>query len=330
MIDWLPVAFVAMMGLAMFLYVVLDGYDLGVGILLRHADDAQKNTMIASIGPFWDANETWLVLGVGILLTAFPIAHGIILTALYLPVAIMLAGLILRGVAFDFRAKAHDKHKHLWDFAFCAGSIIASFAQGFMLGQYIVGFSYTLPHVLFSTLIGFCVIAGYALIGACWLIMKTENDLQKRAVKWARHALWFTALGVVLVSVATPLVSPRIFDKWFSLPNLFLLAPIPIVTGILFIGMVWLLRHLPQPGDRLCWLPFIGTIGINVLCFYGMAYSFFPYIVQDKLTIWQAAAAHDSLMFIFVGAIIVLPTILVYTAFSYRVFRGKVRELSYE
>jgi len=328
--DWLPVAFVGMMGLAMFLYAVLDGYDLGVGILLRHAEDTQKDMMIASIGPFWDANETWLVLGVGILLTVFPAAHGIILTALYLPVAIMLAGLILRGVAFDFRAKAHDKHKHLWDLAFNMGSIIAAFAQGFMLGQYIVGFSYSLSGVLFSMLIGFCLLAGYTLIGACWLILKTEGELQLRAVRWARHALWITALGVILVSIATPLVSPRIFDKWFSFPNLFLLAPIPIVTAGLFIGMAWLLRHLPRSNDSGCWLPFAGTIAINMLCFYGMAYSFFPYIVPDKMTIWQAATAHESMMFIFIGAVIVLPTILAYTFFSYRVFRGKVRALSYE
>jgi len=328
--DWLPIIFVAVMGLAMLLYAVLDGYDLGVGILLRQADETQKELMIASIGPFWDANETWLVLGVGILLTVFPLAHGIILTALYLPVAVMLAGLILRGVAFDFRAKARDHHKHLWDKVFNVGSVTAAFAQGFMLGHYIVGFSYSWKAILFAILIGFCLLAGYALIGASWLILKTEGALQKRAVAWARYALWITALGVVLVSIATPLVSQRIFEKWFSFPNLFLLAPIPVVTAALLIGMEILLRYLPRPDDRFCWAPFAGTVAINILCFYGMAYSFFPYIVPDKMTIWQAAAAPESLMFIFMGAMIVLPVIMAYTFFSYRVFRGKVRELTYK
>jgi cytochrome d ubiquinol oxidase subunit II len=327
--DWLPIVFVGVMGLAMFLYVILDGYDLGVGILLPWAEETEKDMMIASIGPFWDANETWLVLGVGILLTVFPMAHGIILTALYFPVAIMLLGLILRGVAFDFRAKAHDKHRRRWNLAFNLGSVIASFAQGFMLGQYIVGFSYQLSGILFSVLIGCCLLAGYTLIGACWLIMKAEGVLQQRAVSWARSALWFTALGVLAVSIATPLVSPRIFEKWFSFPNIFLLAPIPVITVGLFVGLAILLKSLPRPDDRWCWLPFMGTVGINLLCFYGMAYSFFPYIIPDKLTIWQAAGAHESLMFIFIGAVIVLPAILSYTFFSYRVFRGKVRELSY-
>lgn len=326
---WLPIIFVGIMGLAMFLYAILDGYDLGVGILLRGANQSHKDMMIASIGPFWDANETWLVLGVGILLTVFPVAHGVILTALYLPVAIMLAGLILRGVAFDFRAKARDEHKQRWDLAFHFGSLTASFAQGFMLGQYIMGFSYHWKSILFSTLIGFCLLAGYALIGASWLILKTEGLLQQHAIRWAQRALWVTALGVIAVSVMTPLLSPRIFEKWFSFPNLFLLAPIPIVTAGLFIGIAIFLRYMPCENDKWCWVPFLGTVAINLLCFYGMAYSFFPYIVPDKLTIWESAVAAESLEFIFLGAIIVLPTILAYTFFSYRVFKGKVRELTY-
>jgi cytochrome d ubiquinol oxidase subunit II len=328
--HWLPVIFAGVMGMAMLLYAILDGYDLGVGILLRSASDDDKDTMIASIGPFWDANETWLVLGVGILLTVFPTAHGIILTALYLPVAIMLAGLILRGVAFDFRAKAKDKHKKTWNFIFHAGSVVAAFAQGFMLGQYIVGFDYSAGKIAFSILIGACFLAGYALIGACWLILKTEGALQLQAIKWAHIALWGTALGAAAVSIATPLISARIFEKWFSFPNILLLAPIPLITGILFLGMEFLLRHMPRKNDTYCWLPLVITIVIYVLCFQGLAYSFFPYIVPDKLTIWEAASAPESLRVIFIGAAIVLPAILGYTFFAYRVFRGKVRELSYD
>ncbi len=193
--GWLPVVFMALMGIAVLAYVVLDGYDLGVGILLRRADDAEKDTMIASIGPFWDANETWLVLGVGLLLVAFPAAHGEILGALYLPVALMLFGLILRGVAFDFRVKARAHHKPWWNRAFYAGSVIATAAQGLMLGLYITGFQYDAANVIFAICTAGGLIAGYLLLGATWLIMKTEGALQLRAVLWARGSLWFYRVG---------------------------------------------------------------------------------------------------------------------------------------
>jgi cytochrome d ubiquinol oxidase subunit II len=312
---------------------VLDGYDLGVGILLRGASDAEKDVMIASIGPFWDANETWLVLGVGILLTAFPLAHGVILTSLYLPVALMLAGLILRGVAFDFRAKAQAHHKEWWDTAFLAGSTLASCAQGVMLGLTIVGFDHGWAQILFALFIGACLAAGYSLLGACWLIMKTEGELQRKAVRWARASLWLTALGIAAVSAATPLVSPRIFDKWFTLATLPLLAPIPLATATLFFVVERALRRLPlrlaQGNEYGAWVPFGASVGIFLLAFYGLAYSLFPYLVVDRITIWQAAAAPESLLIILVGALVVLPTIVGYTIYAYRVFWGKTRALSY-
>jgi len=229
--GWLPLVFLVVMGLAILIYVVLDGYDLGVGILLGRAEEADRDMMVASIGPFWDANETWLVLGVGVLLTVFPLAHGVILGALYLPVAAMLAGLILRGVAFDFRVKAQAHHKPWWNRAFCAGSVLTALAQGYMLGLLIVGFERTLPHVLFAALIGPCLAAGYCALGAGWLLIKSEGALQRHAVRWARVSLWLTALGIAAVSLATPLVSRAIFDKWFALPDVFLLAPIPLATA---------------------------------------------------------------------------------------------------
>ncbi len=331
--GWLPVVFLVLMGVAMLVYVVLDGYDLGVGILLRGADAAQKDTMIASIGPFWDANETWLVLGVGILLVAFPLAHGVILTSLYLPVALMLAGLILRGVAFDFRAKAQVQHKERWDAAFFGGSLLASVAQGVMLGLTIVGFEHGWAPMLFALFIGACLAAGYSLLGACWLIMKAEGELQRKAVRWAHASLWLTALGIAAVSAATPLVSPRIFDKWFTLSTLPLLAPIPLATALLFFVVDRTLRRLPlrlaQGNEYGAWVPFGATVGIFFLAFYGLAYSLFPYLVVDRMTIWQAAAAPESLMIILVGAAVVLPTIIGYTIYAYRVFWGKTRALSY-
>ena len=331
--GWLPVAFTAVMGLAMLAYVVLDGYDLGVGVLMRRAADDDKDRMVASIGPFWDANETWLVLGVGILLVAFPFAHGAILQALYLPVAVMLLGLTLRGVAFDFRVKAKAQHKAAWNTAFYAGSVIATVAQGYMLGQLVVGFAPGWGAIAFGALIGVCLVAGYALLGAGWLIIKTDGPLQLQAVRWARGSLWLTAVGIAAVSIATPLLSERIFDKWFSLPEIVLLAPVPIATALLFFAVDRSLRRLPtrlaDGNEYGAWVPFGGAIGIFLLAFYGLAYSLFPYLVVDRMTIWQAAASPESLMIIFVGACVVLPVIVGYTVFAYKVFAGKAQPLDY-
>jgi cytochrome bd ubiquinol oxidase subunit II len=332
--DWLPVIFMGVMGLAMLAYVVLDGYDLGVGILLRAATKPDQDAMIASIGPFWDANETWLVLGVGILLTCFPAAHGVILGALYLPVAFMLLGLILRGVAFDFRTKARAGSKPLWNLAFWAGSLITALSQGYMLGRYIIGFEPSWQAYAFAGLIAVCLVAGYALLGACWLILKTEGNLQIRAVGQARRALWFTALGVAAVSIATPLISHAIFVKWFTLPYIVLLAPVPLATALFFFIVDRSLRRLPtrlaQGNHYGEWVPFAGTVGIFCLAFYGLAYSLFPYLVVNQMTVWEAASAPEALRIIFVGAAVVVPVIIGYTAFSYRVFRGKARALSYQ
>ena len=332
--GWLPIVFALVMALSMLAYVILDGYDLGVGALLDSADTVQqKDTMIASIGPFWDANETWLVLGVGVLLVGFPMAHGVILGSLYLPVALMLVALSLRGVAFDFRVKAKDHHRPLWDKAFFIGSILASWSQGFMLGQLITGFKQDLPGYLFSALIGFCLVFAYRLLGAAWLIMKTEGALQLNAVDWAKGSLWLTAAGVLAISVATPWVSPRIFDKWFSFPNVLMLFPIPAMTMALFFVISRSLSRLPirlaQGNQYGVAVPFASTVGVFLLSFYGLAYSLFPWLVIDKLDIWQAASAPEALLVIFYGVVVVLPVIIGYTIFAYRVFWGKSTTLSY-
>jgi cytochrome d ubiquinol oxidase subunit II len=334
---WLPVIYLVLIGIAMLAYVILDGYDLGVGILLRHSTEAQRDLMIASIGPFWDANETWLVLGVGLLLVAFPAANGVILTSLYLPVALMLLGLILRGVAFDFRVKAEAHHKPGWDRAFCFGSVLAGLAQGTMLGSVIVGFDSSWRGVLFSLFVGLCLASGYVLLGACWLVIKTSGELQAQAIKWAQHSLALTASGIVAVSIATPMISARIFEKWFSLPNILLLMPIPLFTGALFILSTIFLRRLSHDAalhnerglSRWCWAPFACNVAIFILAFSGLAYSLFPYLVIDRITIWQSAAASESLIVILVGTLIVLPAIFGYTVFAYRVFWGKATRLHY-
>jgi cytochrome d ubiquinol oxidase subunit II len=331
--GWMPIVFLVVMGLAMLAYVILDGYDLGVGVLMHRASEDDKDTMIASIGPFWDANETWLVLGVGILLTVFPLAHGVILGALYLPVALMLIGLMLRGVAFDFRVKAHAARKPLWNRLFYAGSLLAGWSQGYMLGALITGFASNGWALVFNAVIGLALVAAYSLIGAGWLIIKTEGALQLQAVRWARISLWFVMAGVAAISIATPLVSPRIFEKWFAFPNLVLLLPIPAATAVLFWVIYRSLQRLPtrlaQGNEYGAWVPFGATVGVFLLAFYGLAYSLFPWLVIDQITIWQAASAPEAMGVILAGAAVVLPMIVGYTVFSYRVFWGKSTALKY-
>ena len=210
----LPVIFMALMGVSMLIYVISDGYDLGVGMLMHRATDAEKDVMVASIGPFWDANETWLVLGVGILLVAFPKAHGLVLGELYLPVTLMLVGLTLRGVAFDFRVKAKDTHKKTWDRLFFAGSTLAAVSQGWMLGRYVSGFGSGWNYPLFAGAIAVALPMAYVLMGATWLVMKTEGDLQQRAVQWARTAWAPMVGGLVLISMATPWISATVRERW--------------------------------------------------------------------------------------------------------------------
>lgn len=324
--DWLPLVFMFLMGLAVMIYVVLDGYDLGVGILMSRASGKDRNVMIASIGPFWDANETWLVLSVGILLVAFPIAHGIILSALYIPTALMILGIILRGVSFDFRIRSKPQYRKLWCDVFVFGSALAAFMQGYMLGSYILSFAFGLMPFLFCCLTGACLLAGYSMIGASWLIMKTGNELQRKAVRWTRLSLYGTTAGMMLVSAATPLMSDRIFQKWFTLPNFYFLLPIPLITALIVVFLYFTLNKLPQPKDKGAWIPFACTIALFLLGFLGLAISFFPYIVPEKITIWEAATSHESMLLILWGVIIVLPFILGYTFYVYRIFWGKVKE----
>jgi cytochrome d ubiquinol oxidase subunit II len=328
--PYLPLIFMGLMALSMLVYVVLDGYDLGVGMLVPFGDDACKDRMVASIGPFWDANETWLVLGVGLLLVAFPVAHGVILGALYLPVAVMLIGLILRGVAFDFRAKAHDEHRALWNTLFFAGSLIASLAQGYMVGRYILGFEAGVVPVLFALFIALALAAGYTLLGATWLLMKLEGALVRQAAGWGWWALWMTGLGIAAVSIATPYVSPRIFEKWFALPNLFLLMPVPLLTAVLFALCENHLRRIRRGDAGRDWVPFAAAVAMFVLAFAGLAYSLWPYLVIDRITFTEAASAPGSLKIILAGAVVTLPVIVGYTIFAYRVFWGRSTELSYE
>jgi cytochrome d ubiquinol oxidase subunit II len=327
--EWLPLVFALLMVVAVLAYAVLDGYDLGVGILMRNATEQERDVMIASIGPFWDANETWLVLAIGILLIAFPEANGIVLTNLYMPVCLMLVGLILRGVSFDFRAKVHNEKKALWDKAFIAGSLLTAMCQGYMLASYVLGFAHGVWPLLFCLMVAVCVAAGYSLIGASWLIMKTEGALQYKAVNWALKSMRGTALAIVAVSIATPAMSAHVFDRWTTYPDILILAPLPIViVGLVAYLEVALRRMLVNP-QTMCWRPFVMTGGLFIASLIALAYSFYPYIIPGQLKIVDAASAPESLMFILVGVVIVLPALIGYTFFAYRVFHGKTKELSY-
>lgn len=330
----LPLIFAVLMGAAVLLYVVLDGYDLGVGMLMPGATSAEQAVMVAAIGPFWDANETWIVLGIGILLIAFPVAHGEILGALYLPAAVMLIGLMLRGVAFELRVKAVDWHRELWNWLFWFGSFLASFAQGMMLGHYITGFESGFLYYLFALLTGAALCGGYVLLGATWLVMKTDGELQKKALAWTRWGLMWVALGVALVSLATPLISATVLEKWFAqfpfVPRSPWLLLLPLAT--LAAGW-WVWRatgRLKKDSSAPDWTAFAGAISIFALAFAGLAYSLFPFVVMDRITIWQAASHPSALWMSLIGVLIVLPFLLGYTIFAHRVFRGKAKAEFYE
>lgn len=327
--EYLPVIFAGLMALSILIYAILDGFDLGVGILIPLDDRARADNMIASIGPFWDANETWLVLAVGLLLIAFPSAHSLILHELYLPVFIMLFGLILRGVAFDFRAKAAVQWQDLWNRLFKVGSLLTASSQGFMLGLYVMGFDRSVGAYLFALLSAICVTAAYTYIGGAWLVMKSEGQLQIDAARWTRRAGLLTGIGIVAVSILNPLLSSAIAERWFGGINALLLLPIPVVCTVLFVMVDRYLAFMPHHRDFGCWLPFAGVATIFFFTFHGLAFSYYPYVVPETLTLWQAASSAASLQFMFYGVVTVVPAIVFYTAFSYRVFWGKTRDLSY-
>jgi cytochrome d ubiquinol oxidase subunit II len=329
-VDILPVVFVVLMGLAVLAYVVLDGYDLGVGMLMPAASEEEQSVMVSSIGPFWDANETWLVLGIGILLSAFPGALLTVMGALYLPVVAMLVGLMFRGVAFEFRMKARGWHRELWNWLFWAGSFLASFCQGMMLGRYVAGLHNDFAEWLFAVLVGASLCGGYVLLGATWLVMKTEGELQRKSIAWARWGLLWVALGVALVSLATPIQSETVRERWFDFPRTLWVMVLPLAT-IVAGFLLWRWTGAVERGDPVHHgRPFGAATAIFVLAFLGLAYSLYPYVVIDRITIWEAAAPPSGLKALLIGAAIVLPFIAAYTIMSYRIFRGKAKAGLYD
>lgn len=328
MSTWFTLIWIAIVGVGIFLYVVLDGFDLGIGILSRFApSDADRHLMIASVSPFWDGNETWLILGAVGLMAAFPMAFAIIVPALYFPILAMLVGLMFRGVAFEYRV-VPGAHAGIWDLAFCAGSALAAFSQGIMLGMFVEGFNVTgrtftgtsfdwlAPFPLLS---GAALIFGYALLGAGWLVMKIEGELQSWARRMGRLTLCVVLMFIVAVSLAMLLKQPQVFGRWLRLPNVLFLWPVPVTTAA---AAFWAWRSLGGSGDA---QPFLATVTMFGASFVGLAISLWPMIVPTSVDLWTAAASPSSQAFLLVGTAILLPVIMAYSGWSYWVFRGKVR-----
>lgn len=325
---WLPLVFLGLLGFVMTVYVVLDGFDLGVGMLMPRAQADEQNVMVGSIGPFWDANETWLVLGAGVLFIAFPKANTVVLGNLYLPATFMLFALMVRGAAFDFRVKADDNHKDLWNIAFMLGSAGMALTQGWMLGRYVTAFGTRVTDYLFALGIMATVPAVYVLLAACWLIAKTEGALQRKACRWANQAWWPVAGCLLLISLATPFVSSSIFERWFSLPNLFWFLPVPLLSVFCLIRAKLLLRSENVLQQKI-WQPFALLTAALVLCAVGLGISIFPYAVIGQLTAWEAAASVPTLVVTLIGVCITVPCIIGYSIFAYWAFRGKASSLTY-
>jgi len=329
MVAHLPLIWAVIILFGIMMYVVMDGFDLGLGILypfFKNKDE--RDVMMNTVAPVWDGNETWLVLGGAGLLAAFPLAYAVLLSALYLPLIFMLLGLVLRGVAFEFRFKAHEHERHFWDTAFIGGSFVATFFQGVALGAYIRGIPVTgrayaggaLDWISpFSLFTGAGLLVTYALLGSTWLIMKTEGELQARAYRISRWLAWLLLAVIVAISVWTPLADARIAGRWFSLPNLLWFSPVPLLV----LASTWLLlRSVARQAQA---LPFLSTLALVFLGFSGLGLSLWPNIVPPVISLWAAASPPQSQGFTLVGALLIIPVILVYTGWAYYVFRGKVK-----
>lgn len=327
--DWLPYVFAFLLGFSLLVYIILDGYDLGVGILSMGAGNEEKDKMISSIAPFWDANETWLVLGGGLMLVGFPLAQGIVFQSLYIPVAIMLTGLILRGVSFDFRSKVPQEKKRRWDLSFMAGSLITVLAQGYMLGVYMMGFAPGGKTIFFGCLVSLLAVAAVCLVGGGWLLMKTEGELQHKARYWTEKSLLALVVLMVIAGILTYGTGVGVHERWIEKGGSWIMG-VFVLIGLVFAGMYAFLRKNRATPQKRCWIPFALTVLLFILNFSVLAYTFYPWIIMDKLSLAEAAAARDSLMIVLVGTLITLPVLITYTIVVYRIFHGKVRNVSYE
>jgi cytochrome bd ubiquinol oxidase subunit II len=325
----LPVIWALIIAFGLMMYVVMDGFDLGIGILFPFIRDRRdRDIMVNSVAPVWDGNETWLALGGAALMGVFPLAYSVLLSALYIPIFFMLAGLIWRGVAFEFRFKADEAHKAFWDKAFAAGSYVATFSQGVALGAFINGFSVTgasynggsfdwlTPFSLFT---GAGLVVAYALLGSTWLIMKTEGALQHQFKSITRPIAIAVVIAIAIVSLWTPAMHPNIAARWFSFPNIIIFSPVPILVIVTAMAILRLIQTETQAA------PFVLALFLMFLGYSGLAISLWPNIIPPAVSIREAAAPPEAMGFTLVGALFVIPIILRYTSLSYYVFRGKVK-----
>ena len=324
----LPLVWAMIIAFGLMMYVIMDGFDLGVGLLFPFVKDrSERDTMVNTVAPVWDGNETWLVLGGAALFAAFPSAYSIILSALYFPIMLMLGGLILRGVSFEFRFKAAENRKLIWDCAFYVGSCLATFSQGVILGTFISGFemdgdvfvggalSWLTPFSLFT---GLAMLPVYLMLGSCWLVMKTSGDLQRRMRGLAQISSILLLAGIVAVSVWTPLIHTSVMERWFAFPNIVLFAPVPLLVLLTSVLQNVILRR-EEPGAT----PFLLGLVLIFLGYSGLAISLWPFIIPPSISIWAAAGPPESMGFALVGTLVIIPVILAYTSWSYYVFRGK-------
>jgi cytochrome d ubiquinol oxidase subunit II len=330
----LPLIWYGLITTAIIFYVILDGFDLGIGVLFPFApSDRCRDRMMNSIAPFWDGNETWLVLGGGGLFAAFPLAYAILMPALYIPVIGMLLGLIFRGVAFEFRFKATGKSRRIWDFAFHFGSLAATIMQGMILGAIVQGVEVEGRSFAgqafdwlnaYSFMTGLALVFGYALLGSTWLVMKTDEATQDWARKCASYVLGYVGLFLMIVSISMPMMNEDVKNLWFSLPNFFYLLPIPLLTAVFFV-MIW--RDLSQGCE---YRPFFFSIAVFLMGYLGLGISLWPWLVPFTVTFREASAAPQSQSLLLIGTIVMLPVILTYTGYCYYVFRGKAsHEITY-
>ncbi|MCZ3380545.1 cytochrome d ubiquinol oxidase subunit II [Rhizobium sp. AG207R] len=325
----LPLIWATIIVFGVMMYVFMDGFDLGIGMLFPFIPDrSERDAMVYTIAPVWDGNETWLVLGGAALFAAFPLAYGLILSALYLPLMLMLAGLIWRGVSFEFRFKAGENRKAFWDFAFASGSYVATFAQGVALGAFINGFQLDGSTFVggaldcftpFSIFTGIALMFTYTLLGATWLVMKTAGDLQVRMRKLAQRVSIALLLAIIIVSIWTPLAHPEIATRWFSLPNIIFFCPVPILVLLSTALQLYLLKRSIGNAS-----PFCLSLILTFLGYTGLGISLWPNVIPPSISIWDAAAPTQSMAFALVGTLFIIPIIMVYTSWSYHVFRGKI------
>ncbi|OZI67183.1 cytochrome d ubiquinol oxidase subunit II [Bordetella genomosp. 11] len=322
---WMPLVFMGMLFVLVVAGTVLDGFDLGVGILLQLAPTEDRGRMMALLSPWRDANEFWLLLGIGLFAAAFPFAWGNVLGQLYAPLTLMVLGVVLRSVSYEFRLRARTESKPRWVTAFWIGSLMTAFGQGMALGRIATGYQNTAGYHGFSLFVGLCAVAAYVLLGASWLTMRVDGDLQRRAVQWARHAIRWTAAGMVAIAVTLGLANAGIFYKWSNLSHLGLAVAVWVAMLLGFVGTEMVLMRLPRHAERFSWVPFVACVGLFLLMLTGLAYSMFPFLILDDMTLWDGAASLGSMRLVLSGAIVAIPLILVFNILAYRSLFGKAR-----